>query len=55
MIKLRTCNKIKYPTQKLALMALDRIRHKKKSNHNEKRIYQCPICAHWHLTSMTKE
>lgn len=49
--------KFGYATEEIALRALDhakQTRAQKRSDHVEKRAYQCPRCKLWHLTSQEK-
>lgn len=55
----RKSGKIKWNTKLDALLALENIKSKDKYNtvlhHNsqESRVYMCPDCKGWHLTSMS--
>ena len=46
-----------YPDEISARSALKKARARKKSKkgHIEKRVYRCPDCGYWHLTSMTRK
>lgn len=46
-----------YPDETSARSALKaaRARKKSKKGHIEKRVYRCPDCGYWHLTSMTRK
>ena len=46
-----------YPDEISACGALKaaRARKKSKKGHIEKRVYRCPDCGYWHLTSMTRK
>ena len=46
-----------YPDEISARSALKaaRARKKSKKGHIEKRVYRCPDCGYWHLTSMTRK
>ncbi len=48
-----TCRKIRYPDKVAALMALVRTRSKRRARRpkDEQRVYRCPVCKGWHLTS----
>ena len=51
-----TCNKRKFKDKISAMFALSQVRSQKaKGNRQEKRIYHCPICNKWHLTSQNKK
>lgn len=43
-------NKVRYPNQKEAQLALAVIKGRGNPKHTEKRAYHCPICHGWHLT-----
>lgn len=44
-------NKVRYPNQKEAQLALAVIKGRGNPKHTEKRAYHCPVCHGWHLTS----
>jgi hypothetical protein len=52
-----TCRKLRYRDQVAALIALSRAEVKAKRNSHiakqrrENRVYECPRCRGWHLTS----
>lgn len=52
----KTCDKVGYPTQLSAKLALLRIRRtgKQTANYHVKRAYLCPYCHAWHLTSKSR-
>jgi hypothetical protein len=43
------CKKVKYPTIKLALEALNKLKGNPK--YKVKGVHFCHKCSHWHLTS----
>lgn len=52
--KSRKCGKRKYRSRMDAMLALANTQGSRRSNRrNEKRIYRCPDCGGWHLTSMS--
>lgn len=44
-----TCGKVRFPRRKVALTALNAAKHR--YGKNVTRVYQCPYCGDWHLTS----
>lgn len=57
------CYKIGFPTRERARQELDKIRHTPRIALGQLwrygripcRVYRCPDCGSWHLTSWTKE
>lgn len=48
------CHKIPYPSERdarVALVATIIERNRGRNQRKERRVYQCPICHRWHLTS----
>lgn len=43
--------KIKYGSRKVALSALNNLRAKPRLATSPVRVYHCPFCAGWHMTS----
>ena len=54
---MKKCRKVKYKDKLSAMFALSQCRRvgNYKSNRDEKRIYFCPICKAYHLTSKNKK
>lgn len=50
-----TCNKMRFPSR-AAAKAWDREAraHSRDGNARKMTAYECPICADWHLTSLSK-
>lgn len=50
---MNTCTKIRYRDRIAALLALSNARAKDGSRRKklEQRVYRCPTCKGWHLTS----
>jgi hypothetical protein len=48
-----TCRKIRYRDKIAALLALARTGSKRRAGRpkDEQRVYRCPVCKGWHLTS----
>ena len=50
------CKKRKFKDKLSAMFALSQARRQTAhGNRQEKRIYHCPICNKWHLTSQSKK
>ena len=50
------CNKRKYKDKISAMFALSQCHSQNAiGNRQERRVYLCPICGKWHLTSQTKK
>ena len=47
------CDKVSY-TKKGAQTVLNQLRGKKELHRQPERIYQCPECNYWHITSKPK-
>ena len=48
---MKRCNKFKHFGRLDAVLALSRMSGKERA---EKRIYHCPSCGYWHLTSKSR-
>lgn len=46
-----TCRKIRFRTELEAKIALPRSQFKQSSKREECRVYRCPNCHGWHMTS----
>jgi len=50
-MRLCSTGKVQYSKRIYALIALAQIQDAREPGHQEKRVYRCPICKWWHLTS----
>ncbi len=46
--------KVIYGSRLSALFALVQIQRQDDPQHREKRVYRCPVCRRWHLTSQER-
>ncbi len=50
-----TCRKIRYSDKVAAQLALATLQNQDKAGHTERRVYRCPDCGGWHLTSWRRK
>lgn len=48
------CESKKSYTRKEAVTALKQIKKRSRHNNQARRMYRCPVCKQWHLTSQIK-
>ena len=54
MITDKVCQKMQFDTKKDARDWINGLRHSKRCDHKKLRIYHCPNCETYHLTTLSK-